>query len=435
MPHNRVGRAITVLAAVLIGLATLTPGTEAPSKLPTLCITCGELGGVDNVLNILLFLPLGFGMRLAGAGRWRSLFMALGVTLLVEGLQLSIVRGRDASIGDVMMNTLGAFIGILLADWRRALLRPAPRAARWLAMASAAWCCCLIALGGWAFRLDIADGNYTALLAPDLTDIELFEGQVRAADVNGTPIHNGDVVGNASAIASLARSGNLAVQATVDPAGATYDIAPIVALGPASQPLVIELGQRRRDLAFRIRLRASRLRLRTPTVAMAGVFPGSDDPHDRATVAGMVSASQRLRLAFRSSQRSASATLELNPFLGWWLFMPFNVANMRVVGAASAFWTALLFFPLGYWGATAVRSANDRKLAALSCIAIATTVVLGLLVIPRALAYSHAPLAAWLGSGAGLAFGALAATVGRRHEYRISAQGRTVSTEGADVLP
>jgi VanZ family protein len=434
MPHNRVGRAITVLAAILIGLATLTPATQGPSKLPALCITCGELGGVDNVLNILLFLPLGFGVRLAGTGRWRSLFIALATTIFVEALQLTVVRGRDASVGDVTMNALGALIGIMLADLRGVVLCPAPRHARWLTVVSAAWCCSLIALGGWALRLDIPHGSYTALLAPDLTDIELFEGQVRAAAFNGSTIRNGDAVGDGVAIASLARSGNLDVRATVAPAGATFDIAPIVALGPLSQPLVIELGQRGRDLAFRIRLRASRLRLRTPSVALADAFPGSGDPEDRVLLGGMVPGSQRLRLALQSAQRDASATLELNPFLGWWLFMPFDVANMRVVGAASAFWTALLFFPLGYWGTAAVRYADGIRLAALSCMAIAASVVLGLLVIPSAFGYSQAPLEAWLGSGAGLAFGALAATVGR-HAFRVNSRAQTVSTEGADGLP
>jgi hypothetical protein len=424
-----------VFAAVLIGLATLTPASQGPSKLPTLCITCGELGGVDNVLNILLFLPLGFGLRLAGMGRWRSLLVAVVATIVVEALQLTVVRGRDASVGDVTMNALGGFAGIMLADSGRGLLRPAPRTARWLTVASAAWCCCLIALGGWALRPDFTDGNYTALLAPDLKDIELFEGKVRAAAFNGTSIRNGDAVADGRSIASLARRDSVDVRTTVEPAGATFDMAPIVALGPTAQPLVIELGQRRRDLAFRVRLRTSRLRLRTPSVALSDVFPESADSHDLLQVGGGVSGSQRLRLAVHSRQRDASATLQLHPYLGWWLFMPFDVANMRVVGAVSALWTALLFIPLGYWGTAALRYADDRRQAAIMWIAIAATVVVGLMAIPRALAYAPAPLAAWLGSAAGLVFGALAASRCVRSESRVSSQAQTVQTAGADGLP
>ncbi|HET7241044.1 MAG TPA: VanZ family protein, partial [Gemmatimonadales bacterium] len=62
---------------------------------------------MDVFLNLLLFVPLGAGLRLAG-WRWRSVVLGAAlVSFTVELLQYTVVTGRDASLSDLLTNTTG----------------------------------------------------------------------------------------------------------------------------------------------------------------------------------------------------------------------------------------------------------------------------------------------------------------------------------------
>lgn len=105
------------------------------------------------VLNVALFTPLGFFVRvLGGRGLPTALAAGLGVSALVEFTQLTGVWGlypcpyRVFDVVDLETNTLGAALGSLAAfalpgAWRRGgvrpdadLPRPVTRGRRWLAM-------------------------------------------------------------------------------------------------------------------------------------------------------------------------------------------------------------------------------------------------------------------------------------------------------------
>lgn len=73
----------------------------------------------DVVQNILFFLPFGVLAFLAGSRRtiWRIIFVTLlggALSVAVEGLQL-FMNDRTSSLGDVLTNTAGAFIGAVAA--------------------------------------------------------------------------------------------------------------------------------------------------------------------------------------------------------------------------------------------------------------------------------------------------------------------------------
>ena len=74
------------------------------------------------VFNVLLFLPLGFFVRvIAGRGVLAAFAAGFGLSLLVETTQLTGVWGiypcayRFFDVGDLMTNTLGAVVGCMLA--------------------------------------------------------------------------------------------------------------------------------------------------------------------------------------------------------------------------------------------------------------------------------------------------------------------------------
>lgn len=105
--------AITDPMAVVDDLRTAFAGPGNPLRSPEL---------LQLVFNVLLFLPLGFFLRvLFGRGIVVTVLIGFAVSLLVETTQLTGVWGiypcayRFFDVGDLMTNTTGAFAGALLS--------------------------------------------------------------------------------------------------------------------------------------------------------------------------------------------------------------------------------------------------------------------------------------------------------------------------------
>ena len=108
--QRRLGYWLATAGLAFIFVLTLSPYPEAAARAastPLTCIVCGDRGGVDVLLNILLFLPLGFGLALADFSWRRVLILALLLSFSIELLQMKAIAGRDASLGDVLTNTFG----------------------------------------------------------------------------------------------------------------------------------------------------------------------------------------------------------------------------------------------------------------------------------------------------------------------------------------
>ena len=93
---------------LLILLATLGRTELPPPGVRNIdwCFTCGSQWGVDFLLNIALFVPLGLALRIAGIG-WRTATLAVvGTTLAIEAIQL-LIPGRITSTGDLLSNSIG----------------------------------------------------------------------------------------------------------------------------------------------------------------------------------------------------------------------------------------------------------------------------------------------------------------------------------------
>jgi hypothetical protein len=99
------GRGDLVLAPGRGGLADWRVVLEAP----------GSLAAVLLVLNVVLYLPVGlFGGLLVPDRPGRAVAGAVGLSILVETWQLAVI-GRVASTDDVLLNVVGAVVGLGLA--------------------------------------------------------------------------------------------------------------------------------------------------------------------------------------------------------------------------------------------------------------------------------------------------------------------------------
>ena len=70
---------------------------------------------VEHILNILLFIPIGFitGFVFASKRWWKVILFGFGISVSIEAMQFFFKKGF-AEFDDVMHNTLGCLLGFLL---------------------------------------------------------------------------------------------------------------------------------------------------------------------------------------------------------------------------------------------------------------------------------------------------------------------------------
>src|SRR4051812_28611679 len=101
----------------VIGWLTLR---SAPSQAATValspwyCVACGSEGVADLLLNVVLFLPLGIAAFFAGWRLTAAAAIAFAISVAIELTQGIALVGRDASLGDVITNTIGGSAGWII---------------------------------------------------------------------------------------------------------------------------------------------------------------------------------------------------------------------------------------------------------------------------------------------------------------------------------
>jgi hypothetical protein len=411
------GAALAAAGFLFIVVATLTPVTAPAYPLPSTCIVCGQLGGVDVVNNVIMFVPFAAGLTLAGLRRWAVLALAIATTLTVETLQIGVIRGRDANVGDLLMNTVGGMVGIALtATWRR-WLTPGPRAARRLARGWAIAWLAILAGTAWALQRNAPAGEYLGNMPPGDERYSVYRGQVVASTVGGRPIPTGPIADEA-ALRRLVLLDTLTVAARVTTGSMPQQVAAVALVTTPTGEELFALGQRKRDLVFRVRMNASAARLRTPSAVIPEGFPyvpvwayGERAPKDTMEVAGGVRRDILFATATHARQ-TVRQEVALAPTLGWSFFLPFEYGFGAGTPWLTALWVGGLLVPVGYWRARAGRDGGDgggspRREWAL----LAGVVVIGLGVVPVVSRLHTARWWEWAAAIAGLAAGWLAQRV------------------------
>jgi VanZ family protein len=103
--HEPLSRGVFAVV-VLISFAVLfAPASDVPHAPP----------GVDKIVHATLFASLGFSGRWAGIGR-----AVLAGALVGYGAVSEIVQGligRDAAVGDLIADSVGVLLGLLVWRW------------------------------------------------------------------------------------------------------------------------------------------------------------------------------------------------------------------------------------------------------------------------------------------------------------------------------
>jgi hypothetical protein len=110
------------LVTVLIAFATLLP-TSSSGGAGSFCLLCGERGLADFISNVALFSTFGVAMALRGSALRLTLVAGALFSGAIEVVQIDLISGRDANVGDLVANIAGTAVGWLIASlrpWRKA---------------------------------------------------------------------------------------------------------------------------------------------------------------------------------------------------------------------------------------------------------------------------------------------------------------------------
>jgi VanZ family protein len=396
------------LSLAAIGWLTLRPAHASASPLDShLCLICGELAGVDIVLNVLLFVPLGVGLNLCGLSFWKAVLLCGALSLSIETTQAFVVPGRDSTLSDVLTNTFGGAIGFWLSRTAPTWLAPSRKRAAWLAAVwSAIWLLIQIA-SSYTFSLSLPRSQYYGQLARALGGMAGFHGEVARATIGGLQIPD-DEFADSHLVRQLLVSG-APIAGVVRLTEPTRYFAPIIRLADEKQREITAISENAEMLVFSIRTGAANLRLRQPGYGLREVFPAPTPPADSSLKTFMVTASYS-NGAVQIAAQTPSGLRELNvsprAALAWSAMLPFQwyLEDGGIDRGITFLWTSLLMIPFGYWLAILARNLDplrDFVLLSLFAAMLAT----GFILVPARFALRGASVLDWIAALIGLGIG------------------------------
>ena len=373
IPQRKLGRALWIAGLLCIAVLTLSPQYAATKPPPSLCVLCGDTSVLDAILNVILFIPFGMGLRLAGISRRRAFAIGLVTTITVELLQLWI-PGRDTSLGDVITNSLGGFIGILGADIWRVVVFPSRRAARRLAWGWTLLWVFVLAVSAELAHISLPSTTAWGTWRPELLHHDYFTGQVLAATAGGLPTPYAIDARSADVRRRLS-SDSVVVEATIVGGIRSNPVAAIATVYDYNRSQIFMLGERKGNLIFSIRMRTADARIATPDIRLDSVFP----PHrpakpDTMLVAGGLIHHQ-LWISVRAHGVTRERTQPIDAGLGWSYLLPFDYEYGPEARWLTVLWLAGLSAPAVYWATRAGPKALE---------AVAAVLAASLLLIPFA---------------------------------------------------
>lgn len=403
---RQVGGFLALAGAILIGSMTLVPHPELIREAatnPITCLVCGEFGVVDVFLNVLLFIPLAIGLRLMGWPQLRAQVVLSTTSLIIELLQLKIIAGRDASLSDLITNSLGGLIGIWLADHWIGLLFPSATISRRLGLAAATLWLGIWTATAWLVEPSMPQTIWYGQIAAEDVLLDNFRGQVIDTRVNGRAIPSRRLpAADSGVIVDGFTGGHADVRARVVLGPPTLFPAPIVSIYDGLHNEITVLGQDRHDLIFRIRLGTGDRELHLPEIALPGVLA---TPGDTVEVAGGLDDG----ILWVESQHGPALerhAAALSPSWGWMFVMPWHYAMGSEGRFLTGLWVGGLLLAIAFWLARGTPAGRKTGLGILVVI-----VPLGLAALPPIAGFHAVDWSEWvaaaLGVGAGWGLGQL----------------------------
>jgi len=378
-------------AAATLGIcvATLHSGFGPIAPGWSFYLTTGDAALGELIANLILFIPLGVALTLAGVKPMRVVAAGAVLSFTVEFLQ-QWIPGRDPSLGDIVANTISTALGVLLVVAAPIWLFAPPRRSAWQALGTA-----IIAVLVWwgtaaLLRQTFPPLPYSVVLTPDFNHLGHYNGRV--LDVRP---------GNARM--------DITVTAATEPPTRTSPL--IAVIGPRDEK-VLMLAVDHTDLTLRYYTPALRLTLEHPDLrlrgALRGVAPSDTFTaatwHDSTDICLRLNATQRCGLGYTIGD-------------GWKLiYYPESWAPWALA-FINTLWLAGCVTGVGFWSVRGRRrTPQDADGAAIGRIAIAIA-ILGSVIVPIVTHLNATTLNEFLGVIGGIVLG--------RWLARITAKGQS----------
>lgn len=394
---------MVLTAAAIIAFLTLKPAPPS-TAIPASCIICGELGGLDFVLNVGLFVPLGIG--LGWLTRRRAVTVAIGIatTLAIESLQWRVVTGRDASLGDLLANTIGTMIGAWLAvEGIRWLNSTRAEARRFVRVAGLVASAIVVGSSMLVQPVQVRLPQWVQW-KPERRNMDVFPGQLSSVELNGAALRPAELL----FARDTRNTRTLSVHAEVaDRVPPTRRPAYIIRIANGYEE-GFALLQRGNAAAFRSHMAASNLRLRPLLVGLQNGFAmpgvGSDENGGGLTIEAR-SNSRVIALSVVSNTTRASVTLRRSVGLVWATLLPWEVAIDDRSWPANAAWLGALVLPVAFFTWRSRRRTPDDDGRGVTWWPVALVLAV-LAVVPILGGLSALSVGEWTGVLAGILVGA-----------------------------
>jgi hypothetical protein len=393
------GPAAALWTALILGICLVPTGSRSPEGVQ-FCLICSDDGVSDFFLNIVLYLPLGFFLRIRSGSTWFAIACGLVLSLSVEAAQL-FIPGRFTTVADLLANTTGAGLGALLAIRPLGWLTPSEAVARRitpvLALVSAFFIATPAVLVTPSVPGGVLYGNWT----PSIATAEPYAGRIMLAEIDGFPLPSRALETSEAVRERLEREYTFTL--VFEAADPTPGPAPVFRLLDDRAVEAVNISAVGADLHVWVRFRADDLYLDRPNFRFTGALADAV-PGDSLTLF-LECDSRGMVRAHLEGERLGDRSIKLGipPGRGWaLLFHPSRLPEWvaRVFDLA---WIALLFLPVGWWGG---RSPRGLAMGALPLATLALIPVVTLLLPTPALHY----LAGLVGLLGGATLRALAAT-------------------------
>lgn len=363
------------------------------SRHLSLCIGCGDFALADALVNIALFVPLGLAFALGRGPPGRALVWIVLTTVTVETLQYVVVRGRTASVSDVIANTIGGALGLAAPRVLRWVLASATRAAR--ATSAAAGAIALVVAAALALQtIHPPPSLHWTRHAPVLRrGFEPFTGLVSLVQLGGKPFAEGE--SRALEPHDFVKLG-IALRSAQPP----ERLAEVAQFWTAAKHGWLWIDQRGTNLRTHVTSRADDWRLRGHATWASGSLPALAGESVLVRIA-----LQRFRYDIEVEHGGAimKKIVTVSPGDGWRLLVPFERQRQRERWSftLTALWVGALLFPLGLFA-----QRHSRKLLVGAGIGAAVYFT----AVPLLVGCTALSLVGWVGGAGGYAIGAAAAT-------------------------
>lgn len=260
-----------VVTLACIAAVTLFPGAMRDASRIDLCLVCGINGGATALLNVVLFVPLGFFVRRVGPVR-HAILAGFAVSFAIELAQL-FIPGRETALSDLLANTAGAWVGAMLALRPAAWLVPTGLASRIASTFLATLFAAMVAASGPLLEPSAPRDAYYAQWTPNGRHHEQYRGRVVSAALDGTALPPQRLADSTRMDRRLFGGDELVLRFVAS--APTRSLEPVLRIvaGPFGESDdVLVIGAEGADLIVWARTRADDLRLSRPTLGLAGAL-------------------------------------------------------------------------------------------------------------------------------------------------------------------